>query len=186
MILKIRGNAAVEAGRLLGFPVRYRAAWKDALKQTLDIARQRVREQTIKGGASMGGKSFSKMKYIGVPGATIQRKNKTKRGKVYFYGEPIFHKTKIVSRSGDFLKMFEKGNSAIAEEITEEGKNLIGTFNVEGDSPKVTALEFTGAKGGTGTARRPVWKAMQFASKRFLTILALMSKRLDTEFYGVG
>lgn len=179
MKLKINHNAAKEAERILRFPKKFlRPILAETTKETLEVARLRTAAQITPGGGVPGKRSG--VRYIAVTGANVQRKNK-RSGK--FYGKGIFHKSRVVSRTGNFLNVFKNKTAELIMSVTDKGTGpIIGKFGVQGKIEKqAKGLEF-GRRGKKG--RKPIWKGLQWANKRFLTILAKKDKRLETAFRG--
>lgn len=176
-MIKIEHNANEEAERVLRFPQRFRNAFIKSMEETFDISRNRIHEkQIIPDGAFY---KKGRLVYKGVSGATIQRRSKY--GKMY--GKPVFHKLRVVSREGDYAKQFEKNSTRLLTEVTDKGNMIVGYFGLKNseDDIKNRALEF-GSKGMKG--RKPVRKGLQWASKRYLAIVNIMSKKVEANFNG--
>lgn len=174
-----------------------------ATHDMLDLARVRIDSQVVPGGAVPG--KGGGLRYVKTAGATIQRvHNVTGRP----FGDPIFHKLRVVSRSNEFANMFKKGSSNLSLIV----KRMSGGFQALLDARlpnmgKLYGLELgqSGSKARnlnelikrrnrkgratpmvqlSGIRRQPIWKGLKYAHSRFQTLLAKRGKPLEKQFNG--
>jgi len=171
MAIKIDHNAKEVARDILKWQNKFDKEIRKTFFDTFDVASDRVVAQTVPGGIIKKGR-FSI--YTTVPGATVPRISK-RTGRVGSI--PIFHKTKIVERSGDFTRVFRNKTADLIKEVEKKGTTYIGVYGVKGLQGS-TALSLELKMAGGRKPRKPVTKALRFAAKRFLTILANNVKSL--------
>lgn len=163
MIVKIDSNVEKEGRKKLNLFKDFQKEIELSIFETFQLARDRTVKQIIKGGAEKRG-TFSF--YRSVRGATIPRRSK-RTGRVGTI--PFFHKTKIIERTGDFLNLIKREKSNWIQEIIKLPRKMIGIYGFKGrQSGKVLKLEL-GQRGGK--RRKPIFKGLKFAGRRFLTIL---------------
>lgn len=176
MKIKINHNAKEEAARIFKFAGRFEREIMGSIEEVFDIATLRIQEnQIIKGGSQP--RKNGGLYYRQVPGATVQRQRKWKS-----YGAPVFHKSKVVSRSGDFAGIFRKGSSELYKNIRKRANNFVGEYGVQGKNAGNIAMHETGSRGRK--RRAPMKKGLMWAAKRFQTILVKKTPKLEKDFAG--
>ena len=184
MLTKVRVdvNAEQESKKIFKFAIEFLEDIVQAGISTLDLSRQRIIENHIIPNGAVG------HRYTTAKGTTIRRRNKITGRE---WGRPIFHKSKVVSRTGDFAELFKEGKWIITKtraifrghpdfiaEVMRIGKQTIGTIGVKGSLEKRVA--FFEKKG----QRKPLSKGLKFGTKRFLTFLIRSTEKTARKFSG--
>jgi len=137
-------------------------------------------------------------KYKPTPGATIRAYDEEMRRynqivwggrkKVnwsqYGANPPIFHKNKIVSRSGETERVFKKAAPGLIMDVLDDTKGVVGLFGVRGTIEGRIAAHETGrpARGGHWSKfrpRHPLSNALRYGAARFPTLMLQRLRKLE-------
>lgn len=195
--IKIDSNAKAEVLRLANIEKNFGELLLDTIHDTLVLARDRIRSQIVPMGAvpsKNGG-----WKYIQAAGTTIQRlHNMTGLP----WGPPVFHKMKVVSRSGEFASIFQPGSPNLSLTVSKKGTGFQGSIDARmANMDRLRGLELgrsgNRARNGnrrikqkvgkelkamgqwSGIKREPIWKGLRFAFARFQTMVVEKWVRLQ-------